>query len=136
MRPLAKQVFRFSAVGVLNTGIGLCMIWLAMWLGTSPIVSNVIGYSVGLIASFGFNRSWTFQREYGGHKTESVVRPMSRFFFAFAVAWLLNIAVVSSGLSMTAISPYFLQLAGMMIYTVSFFVFCRFWVFAPRGSAK
>ncbi len=129
MNGIARQALRFGAVGVLNTGIGLGAIWLAMWVGISPILSNAIGYAIGLVVSFSLNRNWTFRRDDGSEGAPTVLSDMTRFAAAFLASWLLNISVVWTGLQLTEISPYLLQIAGMLTYTVSFFLFCRIWAF-------
>lgn len=134
MTGLTRQLLRFGAVGLLNTGIGLCAIWVAMWVGVSPILSNAIGYAVGLVVSFSLNRSWTFRRKDRGvaqGRAGGVMADMRRFLLAFMAAWLLNVSVVWIGLQTTEISPYLLQIAGISAYTVSIFVLCRMFVFRP-----
>lgn len=129
MRGLLEQVVRFGGVGVLNTIVGLAIIWLAMWVGMPPIASNAIGYAVGLTLSFWLNRSWTFEGGQQNNSSSGLRSEAQRFFIAFLTAWLLNVAVVWMGLHYTTSSPYLLQIAGMATYTLMFFVICRVWVF-------
>ena len=130
MNGITKQALRFGAVGLLNTGLGLFTIWLFMWLGSSPILSNAIGYGVGMVSSFGLNRSWSFARQDKESAARNAMSDIPKFLVAFFSAWLLNITVVSFGLYATDMSPYLLQIFGLVTYTVAFFVFCRVWVFA------
>ncbi len=130
MNSTTRQALRFGAVGVLNTGLGLCTIWLFMWLGASAILSNAIGYSLGFILSFVLNRNWSFDRNKNAVSAGNAMSDMPKFLVAFFSSWLLNIAVVAFGMHTTTVSPYFLQVFGMAAYTVSFFVLCRIWVFA------
>jgi putative flippase GtrA len=129
MNEVARQALRFGAVGMLNTGVGLCTIWLAMSVGISPILSNAIGFSVGLVVSFSLNRTWTFRRDNRRARPRTAIPEMGRFFVAFLAAWLLNIAALFMGMQVTGVSPYLLQIVGMLIYTISFFLLCRIWVF-------
>lgn len=132
MNALLTQAARFGAVGILNTSIGLSIIWLSMALGVNIFVANAIGYSVGLVISFTLNRTWTFGTE-TNDLSESKFRQALRFICIFLVSWLCNISVVLLGLEYTDLSPYLLQLLGIITYTVQFFILCRIWVFAPRA---
>ena len=66
-RPRPKwliQAVKFGAVGVLNTGIDLGLYFvLTRWLGlgASLVVAKSISYSAGILNSFLWNKSWTFQ---------------------------------------------------------------------------
>ena len=130
MSTITRQALRFGTVGLLNTGLGLCSIWLFMWLGASPFLSNAIGYGVGFISSFVLNRNWSFDREESVGSAGKSRSDMPKFLVAFFISWLLNITVISFGMQSTTVSPYFLQIFGMAAYTISFFVICRLWVFA------
>ena len=130
MSIITRQALRFGAVGVLNTGFGLCTIWLFMWFGASAILSNAIGYGLGFILSFVLNRNWSFNRNENSAGAGSAMSNMPKFFIAFVGSWLLNITIVAAGIHTTNISPYFLQIFGMAAYTITFFVLCQRWVFA------
>jgi putative flippase GtrA len=133
MRDLVRQASRFGLVGLINTAVGLSLIWLAMASGLPAIPANAIGYLVGIMVSFMLNRAWTFRLD--GRKQVRASVAFRRFFIAAGAAWILNIAVVWSGLELTGISPYLLQLFGVATYSASFFVMCRTWVFtdlAPK----
>lgn len=129
MTKISGQVLRFGIVGVLNTMVGLGMIWLSMWLGAGPILANAIGYGLGLIVSFNLNSMWTFRDQTRDTTPGDIRTNVRRFAGAFLLSWSLNAGVVWIGLQVTNISPYLLQIAGMMAYTVSFFLLCRMWVF-------
>jgi hypothetical protein len=58
-----------------------------------------------------------------------------RFAGAFAVASRFNAAIVWAAIGVTALSPYVAQIAGVVVYSIAFFVLCRVWVFAGVSSA-
>jgi putative flippase GtrA len=130
VRHITKEVLHFGAVGALNTLFGLGVIWLSMWLGAHPLLSNAIGYSLGLIISFKLNRWWTFPNDGDCNATSGIAPEAGKFLIAFLAAWSLNIAVVAIGLNITGFSAYLMQVAGMGAYTMCFFILCKFWVFA------
>ena len=117
------QMARFGAVGLLNTGLGLAAIYSCMFLfHASAEIANFLGYAAALCLSFHLNKRWTF----------SSARPMGeaapRFGAVIAIAWLVNLAVVSLS-ARSGMNPYLAQLCGVAPYTILCFLGCRFFVF-------
>ena len=127
MKQFTRQAAAFGSVGILNTAIGLGVIWFSMLLGATPVVANVLGYAVGLALSFSLNRSFTFRN------SERVRPQLLRFAMAFAIAWGCNIAALLAGIHWAGLSAYLMQIGGMVTYTVLFFLLCRSWVFRPEN---
>ena len=120
------RVARFLAVGVLNTFVGLAVIYLCkLLLGTGDVISNVIGYAVGLGNSFAWNRRWTF-----GH-SGAALPAAARFMIVFMVAYLLNLATVMAAIHLFAVNSYLAQAIGIIPYTSFFYLGSRW--FAFRG---
>lgn len=62
-----KRPFRFVVVGLLNTAVGLGVIYgCKFFLEFGNVLANVVGYACGITVSFLLNSSWTF--EYRGPK--------------------------------------------------------------------
>jgi len=57
-----SQEMKYLAVGLINTGGGLILIYLCMAAGLGDVVANLIGYAFGLILSFFLHGRWTFSR--------------------------------------------------------------------------
>lgn len=115
---------RFLAVGVANTAVSLAVIVLAREaLAFGHIVANAVGYATGLLLSFTLNRAWTF-RDSG-----NVLTTFVRFLLVFAVAYAANLAVLKTTLDEWARTPYLPHLAGMVVYTLTFYVGSRLLVF-------
>lgn len=56
------QFVKYACVGVLNTLVTLCVIYVCKaLLGVNPLVSNAIGYVCGVINSFLWNKNWVFK---------------------------------------------------------------------------
>ncbi|MBV1904494.1 MAG: GtrA family protein [Pseudomonadales bacterium] len=123
MQVLFRQIRRFLIVGLINTGIGLSIIWSLMYFGFSAVTANVIGYIVGGTVSFNLNRLWTFAA------SNSDALTVGRFFLSFIASYCVNFTVLSLGLSHTVISPYILQCIAAVAYSVSFFLLSRYFVF-------
>jgi putative flippase GtrA len=128
VKALMGQFLRYSGVGVLNTALGLAVIWGLMALGTGPYLANALGYAAGLTLSFVLNRAWTFRASGTGW-------PVLRFLIAFAIAYAANLAVLSVGLAIAPRSAYAVQFVAIGTYSVLFFLLCRSFVFDGPGTA-
>jgi putative flippase GtrA len=128
---LTGVLLRFASVGVLNTLIGYAVIFLCMYgFDQGAVTSNVIGYAVGLVVSFFFNRTFTFRSK------AAVVPEAVRFVVIFLLAYLANLGVLvlltrhlnlHEGLSQV--------MAGVAYFSLSF-VLSKYYVFGnPRGNA-
>ncbi len=87
------QFAKYACVGVLNTLVTLCVIYVCKaLLGVNPLVSNAIGYVCGVINSFLWNKNWVFKTS--GHYTREAVRFLAGFMFCYGLqlltVWLLS----------------------------------------------
>jgi putative flippase GtrA len=110
---LITEFSRFNLVGVLNTLIGLSVIYFCMHIiGLGYIVSNISGYAVGLTVSFFLNRSWTFRSD------KKVYRSLFPFLAVFALAYSIQLLVVFLSIEYAGVNPSFAQAAGIIIYAL------------------
>lgn len=121
MSGLLAQLLKFSLVGVLNTFVGLLVIWALTLSDVSPYLANAGGYLAGLAVSFFLNRSWTFAVEDGW--------PVLRYIACFCVCFCVNLLVLTAGLNLTSLSVYLVQGGAVVSYSLLFFVLCRVFVF-------
>ena len=127
MTQLLRQSIRFAGVGIINTAVGLCVIWAVMFFfGAAPALANAAGYAIGLGASFVLNRSWTF-----GSRAASAEQ-LPRFMLVAALSYLANLSAVMLAISQFSVNAYLAQLVGAAMYTASLFFGCRWFVFAAR----
>ena len=87
------QFLKYACVGVLNTLVTLCVIFICkVLLGVNPLVSNAIGYVAGVVNSFLWNKNWVFKTS--GHYTREAVKFIVGFLICyglqFLTAWLLS----------------------------------------------
>jgi len=60
-RLFRSTIGRFTIVGIANTLLGLAVIYLLKWLFVAgDALANLMGYAIGLVASFILNQRWTF----------------------------------------------------------------------------
>jgi putative flippase GtrA len=91
--------------------------------GAGDVIANVTGYGVGLVLSFWLNRTWTF-----GHRGDRW-SAMGRFLLVFAVAYVLNLAVVLLLVRSLQLNSYLSQILGVVPYTLFSYFATRHVVF-------
>ncbi|RST54308.1 GtrA family protein [Variovorax sp. MHTC-1] len=125
-----KQLLRFAAVGVVNTGLGYAVIFACMYLvGLGAVTSNVLGYAVGLVVSYLLNRSFTFR------SVEAPRREIIRFVAIFLLAYLANLAVLILLVHYAGVHEGVAQVLAGIVYFGLSFVLNKYYVFAaPLAS--
>lgn len=143
------QTIKYSIVGVMNTLLTMITIWIMMHAVFRPeedekisslalSVSNMVGYIVGLVNSFLWNRSWTF-------KSNNKWKPeFARFTVAFLICFLIQLVLVNILYKYAIINEFHLssfrfkysvsaaeicQLAGIITYTILNFLLNKYFTF-------
>ena len=125
------QFIRFVLVGVINTFTGLSVIFsMKMFLDAGDVISNSVGYLIGLMVSFTLNRSWTFSHQ------GSIIPAIIKFSFVFLVAYGFNLATVLILIHWIGANTYFAQVAGLPPYTLVFFLLSKFFVFRGESPSQ
>ena len=134
------QLAKYAIVGVINTLLTLAVIFICKsLLGVNPYISNALGYIVGLINSFLWNRTWVFRRRDGKLSRQAIL-----FLTGFAVCYGLQLFTVWS-LNQSSFGEIEIQimtftlsgygiatLIGNVVYTVCNFIFNRLFTFSRR----
>jgi putative flippase GtrA len=124
------EFFRFLLVGVFNTALGYSVIFFCMYVtGMSPVASNITGYAVGLVASYGLNRTYTFK------SLQSKSGEMVRFLGVFVVAFLLNLLVLVVCIDKLHLHDGGSQVLAGIAYVASSYLLNKYYVFKAAGSA-
>lgn len=134
------QLAKYAIVGVMNTLLTLAVIFICKSiLGVNPYISNALGYIVGLINSFLWNRTWVFRRRDGKMSRQAIL-----FLIGFAVCYGLQFVTVwslnqsSFGEIEIQISTFTLSGYGIatlisnVVYTACNFIFNRLFTFSRR----
>lgn len=131
------QFIKYGIVGAANTLLTLGVIFVCKsCLGLNPYVSNAIGYGVGLVNSFYWNRKWVFKAD--GSLSRHAMFFLLGFVLCYAaqllVVWLLNASAfgdIRVDLAGFVISGYGLAtLIGNVVYSVCNFIYNRVIVFS------
>lgn len=123
-----KKLSLFSLTGVLNTGIGYLLIFSFMFIGISPLLSNLFGYTIGFFLSFFMGKYVIFRSPKGKRSVEIL-----KYLIVFISAYLMNLLTLNTSLKFHA-SPYLCQLFGGVVFSATNYLFSRLWVFRSSLS--
>lgn len=123
-------VTRYTGSGAVNTIVGFAVIFLAMAVGFTPVISNIAGFAVGFTLGFVLSKKFVFRSD-GHFVGESV-----RYLIAFVVSFLFNLLVLHLALNQFKISPVPAQIVAALSYTIVMYILARFFVFSPTKNAK
>lgn len=131
------QIIKYGLVGAMNTCLTLGVIALCKSiLGISPMLSNTIGYIIGLINSFLWNKKWVFNSS-KGYTREAIKFSIGFgicFGIQFIVVYILSYHTILSEklwvVGPVTISGYGLAtLIGMVLYTTANYIYNRLFAF-------
>ncbi|WP_176438484.1 GtrA family protein [Actibacterium lipolyticum] len=127
MPNLRGQIGRYILIGLLNTGVGLAVIF-ALHVGAelSLAVSNAVGYFIGWLLSYVLNRSWTFAH------SGSMARSLPLYLLVVLVAFGVNLLVIV-GLQAQGIPYVVAQISGAAIYSILTFIGAKIVVFSEHS---
>lgn len=132
--PLLVQFAKFGLVGVSNTLITLLVYTLLLQvLGLWYVAASAIGFAVGAVNGFLWNRSWTFR----GH-TGDALTPV-RWFVVQGCGLLVNSGLVYAFVDGARVGKLPGQGLTIVIVTVLTFIANRSWTFraaSPTALAE
>lgn len=114
---------RYVGSGSLNTMTGFAVIFLLMWLGLSPFLANVAGYTVGFILGFVLTKKFVFRSN--GH----FVAESFRYLIAFLISFLVNLLVLRLSIDAMKLNVVAAQVVAAGSYTLLMYFLTRLFVF-------
>jgi putative flippase GtrA len=121
---------RYAAVGVVNTVVGLSVIYaLKYFFEFRDVVANLVGYTIALCGGYALNSRWTFS--YTGSDVSGVVKYM----IVLAVAYACNLITVLMAIHQFRVDGYYAQPLGIVPYTVVGYLGNRFFALAQTRRA-
>jgi putative flippase GtrA len=127
MTALYLQVAKYALVGLLNSAVGLLIIYICMAIGINDVLANAAGYALGFCISFSINSIWTFQQT---RTTASLLR----FLLVTCIAYAGNLATMLVARDVLQIDHRFAQLTGVAVYTLIGFIGARIYAFRARQT--
>jgi putative flippase GtrA len=115
-------------IGVLNTAITVLVYNLLTFLGSYYIAANVIGYAVGTLNSYFWNKSWVFKTK------EANSTLFIKFIVVNLITLLLNNITLYILVSQAGMNKTISQLAATAVGMVINFVLNKLWTFNIKGG--
>ncbi|MBQ7691907.1 MAG: GtrA family protein [Muribaculaceae bacterium] len=145
LRKTGIQLFKYGIIGVMNTFITLITFYLLnTWAGASYGIANIVGYVLGVLNSFLWNRSWVFKAH------DNIGRQALLFGCGFAACWLLQAGVslllleglgwkhlpadIIPLLPMEKAGQNIVMVISMVVYTLTNYAYNRLVTFRPAGE--
>ncbi len=123
------SVLKYIAVGVINTLLSLFVIMLCMYVFKMAYdISNLVGYIVGLINSFIWNKLWVFKKR----GAKMIIREVSYFLGVFLICYLIQFLCLKLFVERLNWNEYLSQIISMVIYTVPGYLLNRFLTFKNK----
>ncbi|NHM32613.1 GtrA family protein [Neobacillus terrae] len=129
---MQNSFFRFLIVGVINTCVGLSVMYLILYITNSYWVSTFTGNTIGAGVSYLLNRKFTFK------SSNSVLGSLFRFMLVIGICYFISYSIglrISSWLLESVLglhSSYIKELAvlsGTGLYTILNYLGQRWFVF-------
>ncbi len=130
------QLVKYGIIGVSNTLITLIVFYIInTWMGMGYAIANTIGYILGLINSFVWNRTWVFRS--GGNLWREAGLFLLGFLICYglqmgASQWLLSTSlhdIELSWLPMKNTGENIIMCLSMVVYTLANYAYNRFVTF-------
>lgn len=144
LRTTTIQLVKYGIIGVSNTVITLVVFYVMnTLLGLAYGLANTVGYILGLINSFVWNRNWVFKTK-SNLKKEAMLFAIG-FFICFGlqmvVSWyLLEVAglkdIELEFLPMKKPGQNIVMVLSMVVYTLCNYVYNRFVTFKQVSNEK
>lgn len=122
-----KNLSRFSIIGVLNTLMDFAIFTIFHSLfEVNYAVSQILGYSFGVINSFVFNKNWTFGDRNANKKT---IREFLQFIVINLISLAITIIFMKLLIKNLELNVYIAKIIVTFIAQVTNFLGYKLWVF-------
>jgi putative flippase GtrA len=121
-----KQFIRYVVVGTATNGGGYLLFFALTALGLHPVVAISIVYPIQICLAFILNKRWSFSHE--GRVTSSLAKCL----VAYAVCYLLNVAVLRLFVGHLGFSHLIVQAVAIPVFALLLFLIQKYWVFRQR----
>lgn len=119
----ARLAGRFALAGILNTAVGLSVIFGLTYLRVSPVLSNAAGYALGLTVGFISAKGYVFRSD--GQITDEA----KRYLGAFAFSYLVNLSILLFAIHAINFKPLLCQVIAISCHAGTMFLCSRLYVF-------
>ena len=122
---LPAELAKFASVGVLNTVLGLVIIYALKWgLHWGDVSANLAGYAICIFLGFVLNGRWTFGR------STLKLRYLLGYLLVAGVAYGMNLLAVLGSIRLMGLPGEYAQLVGVPAFTLTSFLLNKIFVFS------
>lgn len=124
LKGVSTELMKFASVGVLNTFMGLTVIYSLKWgLNWGDVTANLAGYLICILLGFVLNSLWTFG------KSSLQAKHLLGYLLVVAFAYLLNLGAVLLSINLLDLPGDYAQLVGVPVFTLASFMLNKMFVF-------
>jgi putative flippase GtrA len=122
-----KALSRFSIIGILNTFMDFAVFTIFQSLfGINYLVSQIAGFSFGVVNSFIFNKNWTFENRKANKKT---VHEFLQFITINLISLAITIIFMRFLINKFQLNVYVAKIIVTFIAQIANFLSYKLWVF-------
>lgn len=121
----SSELAKFASVGVINTVLGLVIIYALKWgLQWGDVSANLAGYSICILLGFALNGYWTFG------SSALKLSHLLGYLLVAGVAYGVNLLAVLGSIRLLGLLGDYAQLVGVPAYTLTSFLLNKMFVFS------
>jgi putative flippase GtrA len=121
---ISQQFFKFITIGILGTTLNyLAFLVFYEFLSINYILSSSLGFIIGTVTGYGFNKVWTF-----GIKCKDT-HYAYKYYLVYIISLFLGLALLKFLVAVLNIMPEIANLLTIGLTTCTNFIGTKFWVF-------
>lgn len=124
----AGEFARFATVGVVSNAALFLLYLLLTQLGLGHKLAASVTYVIGVLQTFVFNRSWSFQDRGAAGPA------LGRYITAYGLGYALNILVLALLVDRMGYPHPWVQGGMIIVLAVMLFAAQKLWVFRDKGK--
>lgn len=122
-----KTLSRFSIIGILNTLMDFAVFIIFQSLfGINYLVSQIAGFSFGVVNSFIFNKNWTFQNK---NVNKKIIHEFLQFITINLISLIITIIFMRILINKFELNVYVAKIIVTFIAQITNFLSYKLWVF-------
>jgi len=118
-----KQIFRFVAVGILNTIVGVGSYFILLDLNVYYIYSSLVAHMIGVTNSFIWNKHWTFRSK------GTLLNELLKFNSVYGIIFVINLILLILFVEKFMLNPKISGVFALGICTLISFYGHKYWSF-------
>lgn len=117
------QFLKFGAVGIVNTFITIGVYFVLVYFGANYIIANSIGYALGVLNSYYWNKNWVF----GADQAQKYI--FTKFILVNLLTLGINTVILYVLVDYMNINPFLAQIVATGAGLLFNFILNKRWTF-------